>query len=213
MTHLEVQRWATNADLIEAVFEIHVWPKKWRPSHGPAVMDVTYGRGLWWRNLQHTAAMEFTAHDMRIDSVDYRALPEGDEEMDVIAFDPDYIAPGGRKTSTIGEFNDRYGLKPEYETPATLQQSINSGLSECARVVRPQGLVLAKTMNYISSGKLVLGEYEMIRHGLGLGLKVEDIVVHLGDPGPQPKRDSAQKHFRSNSSRLIIFRKPGRRSR
>lgn len=210
--HLECQTWATNSELIEAVFDIHVWPKKWAtyPAH-PDVLDVTYGRGIWWNWVTPLAPMRFTSHDLRQDGVDYRMLPEADQCMDVVAFDPDYIAPGGRKTSTIGEFNDRYGLARDYESPAALQASINAGVWECTRVLRPQGILLVKCTNYISSGKVWLGEYHTIESGINAGLVVEDIAVHVGAPGPQPKRDTRQQHLRSNSSRLIVFRKPGRR--
>lgn len=212
--YLEVQRWKTNADLIKAIFEVHVEPKKWAVvPGGPVVMDVTYGKGVWWHWRRPEYQMQFIAHDMKIDGVDFTALPEDDASVDVVAFDPDYVAPGGRETSTIPEFNERYGLDDPYESPASLQRHINDGLSECARVLRPQGLILAKCTNYISSGKVWLGEYHTIQHGLQVGLVVEDIAVHQGDPGPQPKRDTAQKHLRSNSSRLVVFRKPGRRTR
>lgn len=211
--YLEVQRWRTNSELIQAIFEIHVSPKKWAMVEGgPDVMDVTYGKGVWW-HWRSDYQMKFTAHDFKIDGVDFTDLPEADETMDVIAFDPDYVAPGGRDTSTIPDFNERYGLDDPYESPASLQEHINGGLAECARVLRPQGLILAKCTNYISSGKLWLGEYETIQAGLRLGLVVEDIAVHLGDPGPQPKRPTPQQHLRSNSSRLVVFRKLGRRRR
>ena len=212
MTALECQKWKTNSELIQAVFDIHVNGKPWAMVEGgPVVMDVTYGRGVWWHWRRPENQMRFIAHDIKIDGVDYRKLPEADGSVDVIAFDPDYIAPGGRKTTTIPEFNDRYGLAKDYESPASLQASINDGLTECARVLRPQGIVLAKTMNYVSSGKLVLGEYETIKHALSLGLKVEDVAVHLGNPGPQPNHKT-QKHLRSNSSRLLVLRRPGRRT-
>lgn len=212
---LEAQTWSSNSELIEAVFKMHVWPKKWGPL-GPEIMDVTYGRGLWWPWLMNGGrAHGFTSHDLKHDGVDFRQLPEPDESMDVIAYDPDYVAPGGRKTSTITDFNDRYGLKAEYETPASLQENtINAGLTECARVVAPQGLILAKCSTYISSGKPWLGEYHTIHHGLSLGLRVEDILVHIAGTGPQPERLlSRQQHARSNSSRLIVFRKLGRRKK
>lgn len=210
MSYLEVQRWKTNSELIQAAFELHVDSKKWAlVEGGPVVMDVTYGKGVWW-HWRDGYQMRFIAHDMKIDGVDFTALPEADESVDVIAFDPDYVAPGGRDTSTIPDFNERYGLDDPYESPASLQRHINAGLSECVRVLRPQGLILAKCTNYISSGKLWLGEHYTIQMGLARGLVVEDIAVHLGDPGPQPKRD-VQKHLRSNSSRLVVFRKPGRR--
>lgn len=213
---LEAQAWVDNSAMIEAVFTMHVWPKKWAQGHGPQVMDVTYGRGLWWSWIQGSGhGLEFTSHDLKLDGVDFRFLPEKSQSMDVIAYDPDYIAPGGRKTSTITDFNDRYGLKASYETPASLQETtINAGLTECARVIRPQGLILVKCSTYVSSGKPWLGEYETIRHGLDCGLKVEDIWVPIMGTGPQPERLlSRQQHARSNSSRLIIFRRPGRRSK
>jgi len=251
MQILEVQEWPSNSELIEAVFGMHVWPKAWAaPPDGPRIIDVTYGKGTWWKWMEgpDRGGWEFTGHDYRHDGVDFRSLPEPDNSFDVVAFDPDYIAPGGRDTSTIEEFNDRYGLKGTYETPAQLQETMNAGLAECARVVAPQGLVLMKCSNYVSSGKLWLGEHLSIAAGLGCGLVVEDVFVHLGSPGPQPwwrkcgrckgggvdptepprsdelvamcrqcdglgKIVPRQQHARSNSSRLIVFRKPGRRTK
>ena len=215
MTVLEAQAWESNSDLIRAVFDIHVWPKPWAQGpDGPQIMDVTFGRGLWWQWIMNRGH-EFTSHDIRLDGVDFRHLPEPDKSMDVIAFDPDYVAIGGRATSTITEFNDRYGLTvKDYETPRALQRTINQGIEECARVLRPQGILLVKCATYISSGRPWLGEYHTIKHGHDCGLLVEDIFVHISGTGPQPARpDSRQQHARSNSSRLIVFRKPGRRTK
>jgi hypothetical protein len=209
---LEVQEWPSNSELIEAVFEMHVWPKKWASCMD--VLDMTYGRGVWWKWTTgfEESMMTLFENDLRQGGFDYREMPYGDNCFDVIAFDPDYIAPGGRESSTIQEFNDRYGLKDQYESPAALQLSINAGVAELARMLQPQGIGLVKCTNYISSGKVWLGEYETIRAGLNAGLLVEDIFVHVSKPGPQPDRpDSKQQHARSNSSRLIVFRKPGRR--
>lgn len=231
MTVLEVQEWADNSALIEAVFDMHVFPKRWAHGDTIEVMDVTYGYGLWWRWLTYATRYQrglvimddwregakqhvtLRTHDIKIDGVDFTNLPESDTSMDVIAFDPDYVAPGGRDTSTIPDFNERYGLNDPYESPASLQAHINAGLSECARVLRPQGILLVKCATYISSGKPWLGEYHTIDHGLEVGLKVDDIFVHVSGTGPQPKRETKQQHARSTSSRLIVFRKPGRRKK
>jgi hypothetical protein len=215
MMVLEAQTWANNSDLIRAVFDMHVFPKRWARRPVIHVLDVTYGRGKWWDwNLggygeRPEVAVESNRHGDP-DWFDFRHNPHPTDSFDVVAFDPDYVAPGGRKTSTIGDFNDRYGLKGQYETPAALQAANDAGLTECCRVLKPQGLLLAKTMNYISSGRLVLGEHNTIRCGLDAGMVVEDIFVHVGGTGPQPAH-ARQMHARSNSSRLVIFRKPGRR--
>jgi hypothetical protein len=249
---LVAQKWRDNAELIEAVFDMHVWP---RVKHRAAcqVADVTYGKGTWWKGWWKVPPFgyDLVKHDIKIDGVDFRKLPEADGTFDVVAFDPDYVAPGGRKTSTITEFNERYGLDGEYESPAQLQEIMNDGLTECARVLRPQGLILMKCTDYISSGNPWLGEFESIKHGLSIGLRVHDKFVHVSSPRMQPKERTRkchacdgvghvgpatgadpreyglscavcqgtgrepvrQHHARSNTSTLIVFRKPGRRSK
>lgn len=209
---LEAQTWRSNAELISAAFDLHVWPKTW--GKAPEVLDMTFGRGLWWEAPFDHGFM-LTTHDIRQDGINYCHLPERDNTFDVVAFDPDYIAPGGRQTSTIKEFNDRYGLKGTYETPRDLQRTIDRGVCELARVLKPQGIGLIKCTNYISSGKMWLGEHHTMKTGLNAGLVVEDIFVHISGTGPQPDRgeNSRQHHARSNSSRLIVFRKPGRRKK
>lgn len=223
---LEAQKWSNNGALIEAMFDMHVWPKWWAgPGRVIHVLDPTYGKGKWWEwprgvpiddDVKGRAVVKFRAHDKRMDGVDYRNLQRThrDDSFDVVTFDPDYIAPGGRDTSTIADFNDRYGLKAQYESTGSLQKSIGAGIWQCAKVLKPQGILMVKCTNYVSSGKLWLGEHRTIQSGLNSGLVVEDIVVHVGGTGPQPDRpNSRQQHVRSNSSRLIVFRKPGRRKK
>lgn len=214
MTVLEAQRWPTNSELIEAVFDLHVWPKRWAQERFIA-LDMTYHNGIWWKwREQRPGGFHLVSNVLAKGGYDYRDMPYADEMFDVIAFDPDYVAPGGRQSSTITEFNERYGLKDQYESPASLQRSINDGIEEMTRLLRPQGIGMLKCANYISSGKLWLGEHYSIQHALARGLVVEDIFVSVFGPGPQPERpDSRQQHARSNSSRLIVFRKPGRRKR
>lgn len=232
---METQAWPSNAAMIEAAFKMHVYPRFAEPE----ILDPTFGRGLWWHPWlvpQHRRARgvggeevtvwetpaRFTFHDYRMDGVDYRDLPHDDHSFDVVAFDPDYVAPGGRDTSTIPDFNGRYGLKPDYESPEALLEMIEEGMGELDRVLRPQGRVLVKCMTYVSGGWPVLGEHRVITAGQHYGWRVADIWVHPSGTGPQPKLEDRtrkdgkpvrQQHARSNSSRLIIFRKPGRRPR
>lgn len=149
------------------------------------VIDPTYGRGAWWKEWQPSF---LTHHDITQDGVDFRKLPEDDASFDVAAFDPPYVCTGGRETSTIGEFNDRYGLKDAPRTPQALAEMNADGLAECRRVVKPGGLVLAKTANYVWSGKLFPGAYGVLETALSLGFTVVDWFVHTGTVRPQPPR-------------------------
>jgi tRNA G10 N-methylase Trm11 len=201
MTVLAAHDWATNADLIVDVAKLG-----YLDGH---VLDPTYGLGAWWRKFRPT---QFTASDLEVKkspigkSIDFRSLPYSDNTFDAAAFDPPYMAPGGRKTSTIDKFNDAYGMHDTPKSPTENQTLINSGLSEMARVVKPKGFVLVKCMDYISSGKFWNGTGHTMNHGItACDMELVDRFEHMGKPGPQPK-GRRQVHARRNLSTLLVFR-------
>lgn len=110
---------------------------------------------------------------------------------------------GGRKTTTVPDFHDAYGIGVTApRTPAALQEMINAGLAEVRRVLRPPrrvdgelvgGVAVVKCMNYITSGSLWPGAHYTLDAALALGFKVEEMWPHVGTPGPQPK-DRTRKH-------------------
>ncbi len=193
--------WTTNADLIVDVARLgylHVDDR---------VLDPTFGRGVWWKRWRPA---RLVTHDLGIDGVDFRALPHADGEFDASVFDPPYVSVGGRSTSGISEMYERFGLLDAPTTPAGVQQLIDDGLGEVARVVRPGGLVLVKCQDYISSGKLWPGTHRTLCRADDLGLEIVDRFEHLAGPRPQP-RGRRQVHARRNLSTLLVLRVPRRR--
>lgn len=191
--------WKTNADLIADVAKLGYL----KPTD--TVLDPTYGRGLWWKKFKPAVLIK---HDLyKLDGVNYENLPEDDCSVDAVAFDPPYVAQGGRKTSRVDERNDRYGLVEAPRTPEALAASIALGIKECARVLKPKGFLIVKAKDYISSGKFFDGTGEAKTAALGAGLRYVDRFEHLGSPGPQPKHKT-QKHSRRNLSTLLVFSKP-----
>jgi tRNA G10 N-methylase Trm11 len=177
------------------------------------VVDVTYGRGLFWATYQHPGP--FTAHDITLDGVDFRHLPEDDASVDVVIYDPPYISPGGRKTSTVTDFNLRYGLVDVPRTPAETDTLIVAGMTEAVRVLRRNGRLFVKCADYVTSGKLHLGHHMVVSAALHLGLEQVDEFVHHSGTGPQPKYNldgtpRRQVHSRRSHSFLCVFKK-GRR--
>jgi len=169
MIVLSSQRWRNNGHLIAAVAHMHILPR----FPEPRVMDVTYGRGIWWKVWRPDGLI---THDLRQDGVDFRHLPEPDRSLDVVAYDPPYVSAGGRQTTTIGDMHDRFGLTDAPRTPAEMQVLINEGLDEVHRVLRPGGLALVKCCNYVSSGQLWIGTHYTLEHAL------QDVLVETG-PG------------------------------
>ena len=77
----------TNEDIFPSVLSLYAAP-------GSTVADITYGRGVFWRNVPPDR-YRLLATDL-IGGVDSRALPYRDGEIDCVVFDPPYMySPGG----------------------------------------------------------------------------------------------------------------------
>jgi hypothetical protein len=175
--------WSNNAAMMADVAKL--WIKD-----DDLVLDPTYGQGNFWKkyrpkNLTGTD-LDPTKTDPAWGPVDFTNMPWPDSWFDVVVFDPTYVTPGGRKTSTIKKFNNAYGMDTAKKTLAEQWDDICKGMTECVRV--SSGLVMQKVMNYISSGKYWDYEFEVIAEMRRLGLTVVD-KFHLVKKfaGPQPK--------------------------
>lgn len=112
---------------------------------------------------------------------------------------------GGRKTTTLPDFHNRYGLTDAPTSPRKLQTLINDGLTELYRVCAPSGTVFFKCQDYISSGKFWPGTHHSLTHALSLGFTLLDRFEHYSlTPRPQPP-GRRQRHARRNLSTLFVL--------
>src|SRR5688572_3505485 len=77
---------ATNGPLLAAAAQLWIGPDD-------LVVDVTYGKGNFWTRYRPG---RLVTHDLALDGVDFRHLPEAPGSVDVVVFDPPYIPQGGR---------------------------------------------------------------------------------------------------------------------
>lgn len=256
MTVLAAHDWRTNAHMIlEAVVPLdYIKPDD-------RVIDLTFGRGNWWTQYEHPGGFIGTVESMEaldelasIDPApwwlhglricpDFRDLRAGTgdytEKFDVAVFDPPYVAMGGRRTSGLPDFMDRYGLENAATTPELLHEDNVRGLGEISKILVPGGLALVKCADYISSGKFKEASGWMRDAAEELGFTIESKLLHLGNAGAQPsyascrtcsgtgaldglvcpkcggapRTERAQRHPRNNYSVLWIFRWPKRRGK
>lgn len=187
--------WKNNAEMILGVVELGYIREY------DDVVDLTYGRGNWWKKYKPGSL----AHSDRWDFTD---LPHDlDDRFDVAVFDPPYVSTGGRKTSTIPDFNDRYGVIDAPRNPYLMHHKNTLGLANAMRVVKPNGLILCKCMDYVSSGELMMASHWLWNEAMDMHLTVQDRFLLVGHARVQPK-GRPQKHARNNFSTLYIFRRP-----
>jgi hypothetical protein len=194
---LAATAWPTNAAMIADVARLGYLQADWH------TLDPTYGRGRWWTQWR---PVSLVAHDLILDGVDFRHLPEPDATFDAVAFDPPYVSVGGRATTGLPDMHDRYGLTSAPTSPAGLQRVIDDGLREVARVTKPGGMVIVKCQDYISSGKFWAGTHRTLTSALSVGLEQVDRLEHVGGVRPQPP-GRRQVHARRNLSTLLVFRR------
>lgn len=215
---LAAHTWRNNAELIADCHRLGYLRFEW------VTLDPTYGRGKWWKTWRPAFLVTHDKHTL--DGVDFTDLPHDDGAFDAVAYDPPYVCTGGRKTTTMPDFHDRYGIgETAPKTPKALQALINAGLTECARVTRRSrtvrgepdkegGVILVKCQDYISSGGLWLGTHHTLTHALELGLRLIDRLEMVQKrPRPQPRNrwdgsEVRQVHARRNLSTLLVLKTP-----
>lgn len=194
--------WQFNGDLIADVAKLGYI------RDDDCCIDLTYGKGTWWKRYRPTLLATNDIDDTTKAEYhdDFRATKWFDDNFDVVAFDPPYISPGGRETSTIADFNSRFGLHSTPRTVLGLREMNQDGLDEARRICKPGGIILVKCMNYINGGRYQPEVFVMWEAATVFGLQMVDQFIMIRHPGPQSQK--TQVHTRNNYSVLLIFQKP-----
>lgn len=220
MTVLAATAWKTNGEMIADVVELGYI----RPDD--TVVDLTFGKGVWWKNYTHWKTGKFLCNvgphpdldpgeviqqteTLAVLYADFRDTRLDPDFFDVVLFDPPYVAMGGRQTSKLPDFMARYGLEDAPRTPADLHEHNVCGLLEAHRICKPGGFVMTKCADYISSGRLHLATHWMVDSALDIGFQVHDKLTMVGTVRPQPPGRRTV-HARQNASVLLVLKKRGR---
>lgn len=172
-----------------------------------SVLDVTYGRGMWWQRFQPEP---FGHHDLALDGVDFRYLPHADRSWDTVCFDPPYVPRQGGSDATMGrdqDFRDRFGLA-DSRGGLELQALIADGLAECARVMNRW--LLVKCNDYTNGRQFHLGHVRVLEASIRAGLRCHDLIVHASGTGPGGGQIREVKRARRAHSYLLVLERTGR---
>jgi tRNA G10 N-methylase Trm11 len=107
-------RVAGNAEVFPDVLALHV-------PEGSVVADVTYGGGVFWRNVPQ-GAYELRASDIAT-GVDCRQLPYDDGAIDCVVLDPPYMEGLFRKARELAGGGTHAAFRQYYSNEEASEQS------------------------------------------------------------------------------------------
>jgi hypothetical protein len=193
----------TNDEVFPQVLKLYVPP-------GSKVADVTYGQGVFWKNID---VQQYDLHrsDLR-DGVDARRLPYGDTMFDALVFDPPYMhTPGGTAHNGHQNFETYYSNNGASHTEKKYHEAVLdlyfSAAREAMRVLRGDGIYVIKCQDEVCANQQRLTHVEIINELASYGFVVEDLFVVVRKNRPGVSRLLRQVHARKNHSYFLVFRK------
>lgn len=197
----------TNADLFGNAVSLYL-------NDGDRVLDMTYGKGVFWRNIDETR-FDLIRNDLDLTLGDYhddlRCTRWQDQEFDAVVLDPPYSGRSGSKVTSaldrsynVQAFALEHGVVGVKDTLEFYQE----GIIEAIRLLKPGGLLFIKVMDIVWSGKQHRLHIDVFNYAIELGLIDEDLFT-LVQKNPPTMRHNYQLHARKNNSFLWVFRKKG----
>ena len=198
-----------NEDLFPVIMDLHVARKA-------KVADVTYGTGIFWKNIPKAAYQLFPS-DLKT-GVDCTSLPYEDQSFDCVVLDPPYmeglfrraknqLAGAGnydafRRTYSNGKSTAN---GPKYHA-AVLDLYFRAG-REAARVLKTGGVLIVKCQDEVSANLQRLTHVEIIEEFRTYGFFAKDLFILVRSNRPAVSRMLRQEHARKNHSYFLVFLK------
>ena len=190
----------TNADLFPDILVLYAQP-------GHAKLDCTYGKGIFWKNVDRTQ-YAVTTNDMVTDADvhhDFRQLPFAEGTFDMVVLDPPYAySPKNTMKESISACYQN-NTSVDISNMAKVLQLYVDGIVEARRVLKPGGILVVKSQDIVESGRQCWMHVHLMQSP---GFVCEDLLVLLQNsvPAADPKW-KVQRHARKNHSFFIVLKK------
>ncbi|MBI5453787.1 MAG: site-specific DNA-methyltransferase [Deltaproteobacteria bacterium] len=197
----------SNADIFPHILSLHV------PA-GAHIADVTYGRGVFWRNVNLSKYVLYPTDISH--GIDCRALPYNDASLDVVVLDPPYMeglfrnqiqhkAGGGSHSA----FRNYYSNGDEVSSGAKWHAAVTDlyfkAGSEAYRVLKDNGVLIVKCQDEVSANRQCLTHVEIINEYEKNGFYTKDLFIVVRTNRPVITRLKKQVHARKNHSYFLVF--------
>lgn len=208
---------ADNSEVFPQVLDLHV-PK------GSVVADITYGKGVFWRNIS-SDDYKVLVSDLKLGQ-SWTELPYEDASIDAVIFDPPYMEGLYRQTKEAlagsgshSAFQEAYSNgsvqteKPVRKYHDAVLEAYLSVLPEVKRVLRPGGKFIVKCQDEVSANRQKLTHVELIWAYENARFYCKDLFVVVRRNAPVISRLLKQVHARKNHSYFLVFGRQDHRKR
>jgi len=203
----------TNAALFPKILALHV-------PIGSTVADVTYGKGVFWRNVP-AGLYDLKATDIAM-GIDCRALPYEDGSLDCVVLDPPYMEGLYRKSADQKagagshiSFREAYSNGDEKNEDeehqgapkwhaAVTNMYFRAG-EEAYRVLKEGGVLIVKCQDEVSANRQWLTHVEIINRYESYSFYTKDLFILVRPNKPNVSRLKQQVHARKNHSYFLVF--------
>ena len=189
-----------NDDIFPHILSLYVRP-------GSIVADVTYGKGVFWRNVP-ADAFQLLSSDLS-KGIDCRKLPYDAGSIDCVVFDPPYMhTPGGTAHVNHQNYegyykNNKVNSQKKYHE-AVLDLYFTAA-REAWRVLRKGGIYIVKCQDEVCANQQRLTHIEIVNELANYGFITEDLFVVVRNGKPGVSRLLKQAHARKNHSYFLVF--------
>ena len=169
--------------------------------------DVTYGNGQFWREIK-TPELRFDIDPQSSDVIQASsdALPLKDCSLNNLVFDPPFLTyvRAGREGNGSMVMAKRFAGYWRYDELETHYQST---ISEAARVLRKQGVMVIKCQDIIHNHKMHCTHANILVWAAS-NFRLKDLFVLVAKHRlPSPNRKGVQKHARIFHSYFLVLEK------
>lgn len=162
-------------EIIADILKLHV------PS-GRIDCDPTYSKGCFYSGTgidEPRYKFDILPQAEGVSKADCRNLPLSDESIGCIMFDPPFLATTGKSLEKSGNNNiiaKRFGVYPNEQE---LHQMYVDSLNEFHRVLQPNGILIFKCQDKVSSGKQYMSHVFICNEAVKAGFYPKDLFILL----------------------------------
>jgi SAM-dependent methyltransferase len=195
------------SEIIRNILRLHV-------PEGKIDCDPTFSTGAFYNGTGIDAPQyRFDISPQRADVIqaDARHLPLIDGSISCMMLDPPFLATKGKSlNSTDGNIiNRRFGVYPDEKS---LHRCYSDMLAEAYRVLKPDGILIFKCQDKVSSGKQYMSHVYIINEAVRIGFYPKDLFILLAKSrlvADWQKQNQA--HARKWHAYFLVLQKSDRR--